>query len=200
MAGGEGRRMNYQDKGLTPFQHSHFVDIVLEVLQQQCHAVAINANRNIAQYQTRQVAVYPDQAPWLGHGPLSGVCSSVSYFPESVELIQVLPCDMPWINSEVINNLYQQLTQSTNSKTPIQAVFACTAEQDFPIVFQFRRTLLEHMQDFILTQPKFGVKHWLASVNALPVQFEDASWFVNINDHDTLQSLQSRHSIVRHLE
>lgn len=134
MAGGEGRRMNYQDKGLTPFQHSHFVDIVLAVLQQQCHAVAINANRNIAQYQTRQVAVYPDQAPWLGHGPLSGVCSSVSYFPESVELIQVLPCDMPWINSEVINNLYQHFLKGGIATGVHARVVICEAVQWFFII------------------------------------------------------------------
>ena len=181
LAGGLGQRMGCQNKGLVAFGQLNLIDPVLNVLKQHCDYVAISANQDVAQYQAKHVEVWADVAPWLGFGPLAGVCSCEAHFPEHVEYIQVVPCDSPFIDQQVIEKLSQQLQQSDTL-----AVYAQTATQIYPVIFQFKRTAIMHLKEYLHTSNKRSIRQWLQEVGAEAVNFPDDAVFINMNDLQTL--------------
>lgn len=182
LAGGQGRRMGYRNKGLIPFAQVDLIDPVLQVLQQQCAYVAISANQDIEQYQKKQLDVWPDTSPWLGLGPLAGVCSCEPYFPKHIEYIQVVPCDSPFISPHVIQALCLPL-QSTDTL----ATYAITSTQIYPVIFQFKRVAITHLKQYLTESNQHSIRQWLYSVNALAVHFSDDFEFINMNDMATLE-------------
>lgn len=182
LAGGLGSRMNYKNKGLVPFRDQHLIDSVIQVLKKQCDYVAISANQDIAQYEQKGLDVWLDDESCLGLGPLGGVYSSVRHFPQNIDTIQVVPCDSPFISERVIATLSQQLSfQSAN------AVYAQSASQIHPVIFQFKRQILTELKQYLATQSKHSIRQWLHDVGAVAIDFEDDSEFININDFQTLQ-------------
>ena len=182
LAGGEGRRMGYQNKGLLQFGEQKLIDPALQLLQHNCQYVAISANQDLACYQKFGVDVFTDIDPWIGCGPLAGVCSSVVKFPDTIDFIQVVPCDSPFLNRSVLEKLYQQLIDCQDA-----AVYAATASQQHPVMFQFRRSALAQLQDFLKQNQKHSIRMWLAQVEAKAVYFSDETLFANINDAASLQ-------------
>lgn len=187
LAGGEGRRMDYQNKGLVQFGTQALIDPVLQLLKQVCQYVAISANQDIERYEEFGVDVFKDIAPWIGCGPLGGVCSSLMQFPHELDFIQVVPCDSPFLNRSVIEQLHQQLSTSQDF-----AVYAATKSQQHPVIFQCRSEAWENLQLFLKQNKKHSIRHWLAQIQAKPVYFSDDALFVNMNDAASLkQHLQS---------
>lgn len=181
LAGGLGQRMGSKNKGLIPFGQTDLIDPVLQAAQQCCAYVAISANQDIEMYRQKQVDVWNDVAPWSGCGPLAGVCSSEQYFPESIEYIQVVPCDSPFISTQVIQALSKHLQNTANT-----AVYVQTATQIYPVIFQFKRSEISRLKQYLMASNKHSIRKWLDEVNAKPVEFEDDSLFVNMNDMSTL--------------
>lgn len=182
LAGGQGSRMGYRNKGLMTFDNAHLIDPAINVLKGQCEYVAISANQDIEAYQKKQFDVWKDIAPWLHCGPLGGVCSSVDHFPESIQYIQVLACDTPFIEQQIIEKLSKTIRETRHF-----AVYAKTSSQIHPTIFQFHRSALSHMKLFIQQQDKLGIRHWLTSIGAYAVEFKNDSSFININDEVTLK-------------
>jgi molybdenum cofactor guanylyltransferase len=181
LAGGLGSRMGYQNKGLIKFGNYHLIDPILNVLEQHCAYVAISANQDIEQYRHKNVEVWSDQLPWKGLGPLAGVRSSVPYFPEHIQYIQVVPCDSPFINAHVIQKLSEKL-QSNDAL----AVYAQTSSQIYPVIFQFKRAALNQLSEYLRASHKHSIRRWLNEIGAIAVNFEDDAFFINMNDMQTL--------------
>ncbi|MEB3752796.1 molybdenum cofactor guanylyltransferase [Acinetobacter sp. MD2(2019)] len=183
LAGGQGLRMGGQNKGLIPFRNGDLIDPMLALLKAECAYVAVSANQDIQRYQQKQVDVWFDVAPWKNCGPLGGVYSSCLQFPAEVDLIQVLPCDSPFISKQVLQTLFNALTSKH-----LNAVYAKTSTQIYPVIFLFKRDLLPHLNHFLSTEKKHSIRRWLSQVHAEAVLFEDESYFVNMNDIKTLES------------
>ena len=181
LAGGLGSRMGYQNKGLIKFGKYHLIDPVLNILKQHCAYVAISANQDIEQYSNKNVDVWADQIPWKGLGPLAGVNSSVPFFPENIQYIQVVPCDSPFINSNVIQKLFEKLKTSD-----ALAVYAQTSSQIYPVIFQFKRAALIQLSEYLMASNKHSIRRWLSEIGAIAVNFEDDDIFINMNDMQTL--------------
>jgi molybdenum cofactor guanylyltransferase len=181
LAGGLGSRMGYQNKGLIKFGKYHLIDPVLSILKQHCAYVAISANQDVEQYSNKNVDVWVDQIPWKGLGPLAGVNSSVPYFPENIQYIQVVPCDSPFINSNVIQKLFEKLKASD-----VLAVYAQTSSQIYPVIFQFKRAALIQLSEYLMASNKHSIRRWLSEIGAIAVNFEDDDIFINMNDMQTL--------------
>ncbi len=183
LSGGEGRRMGYQNKGLMPLGNNiDLIDPVLRLLREQCQYVAISANQDIAVYQQKKLDVWTDVKPWVNCGPLGGVYSSVLQFPPEIDVIQVVPCDSPFIDQHVIQRLSAQRIQQNHL-----AVYAATKSQIYPVIFQFKREAMSHLQHYLQTELKHSIRKWLAQIHAEAVMFDDDSPFTNINDVTTLQ-------------
>ena len=185
LAGGQGSRMGYVNKGLQPWFTGRLIHPALQVLQQECAYVAISANHDVPLYQTMGVEVWPDALQWVGCGPLAGVISSVAQFPKYIETIQILPCDVPLLSTRVVKRLNEVLQGSI-----APAVYAQTRSQTHPVICQLRRDALVNLAAFLQQAGKHSIRRWLLQMGAEAVWFEDESEFANVNDVATLKVLQ----------
>ena len=185
LAGGQGSRMGYVNKGLQPWCTGRLIHPALQVLQQECAYVAISANHDVPLYQTMGVEVWPDALQWVGCGPLAGVISSVAQFPKYIETIQILPCDVPLLSTRVVKRLNEVLQGSI-----APAVYAQTRSQTHPVICQLRRDALVNLAAFLQQAGKHSIRRWLLQMGAEAVWFEDESEFANVNDVATLKVLQ----------
>ena len=185
LAGGQGSRMGYVNKGLQPWFTGRLIHPALHVLQQECAHVAISANQDVPHYQAMGVEVWPDAPQWVGCGPLAGVISSVAQFPKHIETIQIVPCDAPLLSTRVVKRLNEVLQDST-----APAVYAQTRSQTHPVICQLRRETLVNLAAFLQQTGKHSIRRWLMQLGAEAVRFEDESEFANVNDVATLKVLQ----------
>eukprot|EP01136_Pigoraptor_vietnamica_P006063 Opistho-1_new@38552 len=106
LAGGRGSRMGGVDKGL---QKHHGVPLALHAmlrLAPQVGEIMINANRNLAAYESMGVPVWPDSLPDYA-GPLAGVLTGLEHC-ETPYLVTV-PCDSPLFPEDLVARLAQAL-------------------------------------------------------------------------------------------
>jgi len=98
LAGGKSSRMG-ADKGLMDFHGRKLIEYPLSLLRLYTEALIISANNT--DYGQFGVQVIPDKVS--ESGPLSGVAEALKY--SSTEWNIVLPCDMPFINQDLIDIL-----------------------------------------------------------------------------------------------
>jgi molybdenum cofactor guanylyltransferase len=102
LAGGRGSRMGGADKGLQNFNGMPLALHTFLRLQPQVGTVMINANRNIAAYESFGVPVWPDVLPDHA-GPLAGFLTGLERC-ETPWLVTV-PCDTPLFPSDLVVRL-----------------------------------------------------------------------------------------------
>lgn len=104
LAGGEGRRMGGQDKGLVMWHGKPLVAWMATLVRPWVSRIIISCNRHQDQYRLYADEVIRDDAD-LYTGPLAGIAKAATYVTTSWCLI--LPCDMPRLTAEVIRMLIQ---------------------------------------------------------------------------------------------
>jgi len=92
LAGGAGRRMGGQDKGLIPFRGRPMVAWVIDALVPQVDEILIVANRNLEAYARFSHRVVRDQRPDFP-GPLAGFEAALSHATHPT--ILTCPTDAP---------------------------------------------------------------------------------------------------------
>ena len=106
LAGGRGSRMGGVDKGLQNHLGLPMALHALMRLQAQVGHAMINANRNLAAYESMGVPVWPDALP--DHpGPLAGFLSALEHC-ETPYLVTV-PCDTPHFPLDLVQRLADAL-------------------------------------------------------------------------------------------
>jgi len=106
LAGGRGSRMGGVDKGLQNFNGTPLAMNALLRLGVQVGEVMINANRNLAAYESFGAPVWPDnQADYAG--PLAGVLAGLERC-ETPYLLTV-PCDSPLFPLDLAGRLAEAL-------------------------------------------------------------------------------------------
>lgn len=93
LAGGQGRRMGGEDKGLMVLNGRPLVEYLLDSLRPQSSTLLINANRNHHRYQRYGFPVIEDQ---VGNyqGPLAGFSTALQH--ADTDWIMTVPCDGRW--------------------------------------------------------------------------------------------------------
>ena len=115
LAGGRGSRMGGVDKGLQSY---HGVPLALHALLRlapQVGSAMINANRNLAAYESFGVPVWPDALPDFA-GPLAGFLAGLEHC-ETPYLV-TLPCDSPLFPEDLVARLAQALEGPDSVVTP----------------------------------------------------------------------------------
>ena len=97
LAGGMGRRMGGQDKGLVEFQGKSLIRHVVDAIRLQSSQILINANRNIEQYRAMGYPVVEDSLSGF-QGPLAGFLAALQTI--STSYLLTLPCDGPFVHPE----------------------------------------------------------------------------------------------------
>ena len=102
LAGGEGRRVGGEDKGLLTYRGLPLIDHALARLGPQVMRLMISANRSHADYGRRGAAVLEDRFP--GYlGPMAGIATGLSCC--DTDWMQVVPCDGPHFPTDLVARL-----------------------------------------------------------------------------------------------
>jgi molybdopterin-guanine dinucleotide biosynthesis protein A len=102
LAGGRGSRMGGVDKGLQNFNGMPLALATLLRLQPQVGEAMINANRNIAAYESFGVPVWPDVIPDYA-GPLAGFLTALERC--ETPWLATVPCDTPLFPPDLVARL-----------------------------------------------------------------------------------------------
>jgi molybdopterin-guanine dinucleotide biosynthesis protein A len=103
LAGGRGRRMQEQDKGLLEHAGKPLVEHVIDAIRPQVGRLIINANRNLDSYRQYGYDVIEDR-PGGYLGPLAGLSSALQQI--DTDLILMVPCDMPRLPADLVSRLW----------------------------------------------------------------------------------------------
>jgi molybdopterin-guanine dinucleotide biosynthesis protein A len=187
LAGGEGRRMGGQDKGLLLLNGQPLVAHVLQRLVPQVGPVLISANRSLPAYQALGWPVRCDLAAMQGMGPLAGLASVAQTLPGEIDAIQLVPCDTPRIPPDLVARLSACLENTPDCL----ACYPYTPRGPEPGMLQVRLAALASLEGY-LQQGGRSLRGWLSGLAARTVDFEQAEDFVNTNDPASLAALEQQ--------
>ena len=181
LAGGQGRRMGGQDKGLIDFNGKPLIQHLIHQLQQQSVAIVINANRNQDQYQQYGYPVFADELDDF-QGPLAGFASAMAAV--NTRYILTLPCDGPFLASD-----YVQQFMNSHNQTQAPICVADDGERLQPVHALIDVNLLPGLVDFLKSGDR-KIDRWYAMHQFTQTDFMDcASMFRNINTPEDQQKL-----------
>jgi len=186
VCGGRGSRMGGVDKGLQNFNDMPLALHALMRLSPQVGPVLINANRNLAAYESFGVPVWPDPMADF-QGPLAGWLAGIERC-ETPYLV-VVPCDSPHFPTDLVQRLAEALIRED-----ADIAMAATVEegrvQPQPVFCLLKASLLESLLQY-LNAGERKIDRWTALHRCATVAFEDAQAFANANTLEELQRLQN---------
>jgi len=194
LAGGRGARMGGIDKGLQNFRGLPLALQTLMRLQLQTlppQEVMINANRNLAAYESLGAAVWPDTLDGFA-GPLAGFLTGLERC--ETPLLLTVPCDTPLFPLDLLERLQQALHSEQ-----ADLAMAAAREEDGQVRPQPVFCLLKvELLDSLVAFTRDGgrkIDAWTGQHRCAIVPFdrpEDApEAFFNANTHEELQKLES---------
>lgn len=186
LAGGRGSRMGGVDKGLQNHQGMPLAMNALLRLSPQVGAVLINANRNLAAYESMGVPVWPDTLADYA-GPLAGFMTGLEHC-ETPYLVTV-PCDSPLFPLDLVPRLAQALEEADAEIAMAATPAPDGGQQVQPVFCLMRAEVLEGLVRFTQSGQR-KIDKWTAQHRCVTVLFEDEQAFANANTPEELQQLQ----------
>jgi molybdopterin-guanine dinucleotide biosynthesis protein A len=193
LAGGRGSRMGGADKGMQNFNGVPLALHILMRLSPQVGEIMINANRNLAAYESFGVPVWPDSTG-LGEyaGPLAGFLTGLERC-ETPYLLTV-PCDTPLFPLDLVARMADAM-----AREDAEIAVAAAREEDGQLrpqpVFCLMPTRL--LESLLLFTQGGGRKidAWTAQHKTVVVPFDrpgdDARGFFNANTLAELHQLEA---------
>lgn len=184
LAGGAGRRMGGEDKGLLKLKDKPLAEWVLARIQPQVDEVLISANRNLETYLTFGFSVLPDKTEGYA-GPLAGIARGL--LDAKHDLILSVPCDTPFLPDDLVARLYAALNAGHyDLAVPVIAGAGQHA------ICLMRRQVGANLAAY-LAQGGRKVQEWQAGLKCAHADFSDAApFFVNLNQPEQLAALEGR--------
>ncbi len=186
VCGGRGSRMGGVDKGLQNFNDMPLALHALLRLSPQVGPVLINANRNLAAYESFGVPVWPDPMADF-QGPLAGWLAGIERC-ETAYLV-VVPCDSPHFPTDLVPRLAESLIRE-DADIAMAATTEKGCVQPQPVFCLLKASLLESLLQY-LNAGERKIDRWTALHRCTTVVFEDAQAFANANTLEELQRLQN---------
>ena len=188
LAGGRGSRMGGVDKGLQSYLGVPLALHALLRLAPQVGGMMINANRNLAAYESMGVPVWPDAL--ADHpGPLAGFLAGLESCP--TPFLATVPCDSPRFPEDLVARLAARL-EAEDAELAMAATHEDGELRLQPVFCLMRATVLESLVVFT-TSGRRKIDAWTATLQTATVVFDDAGAFANANTLSELQQLQKRH-------
>lgn len=188
LAGGRASRMGGIDKGLVLLQQKPLIEHVLTRLIPQADEIIINANREIAQYQTLGYPILKDAQIELESfndfaGPLAGVYLGLKHAQH--DYLLTVPCDSPFLPL----NLAQCLKTALIENNVDIAVAKCDGNT-YPVFCLCKKSTYTSLNDYLL-QGGRKMSTWQKNLKYIEVDFNhDADAFVNLNTIEDLSALE----------
>ncbi|MFN5348652.1 MAG: molybdenum cofactor guanylyltransferase MobA [Polaromonas sp.] len=194
LAGGRGSRMGGVDKGLQNFNGVPLALHTLLRLSPQVGDVMINANRNLAAYESFGVPVWPD-ATQMGDfaGPLAGFMTGLEQC-ETPYLLTV-PCDTPLFPPDLVARLADAIVDSGADFAVASALEEDGQTRAQPVFCLMGTHMLESLHRFTQDGGR-KIDAWTAQHKVAHVPFnlpgDDVQAFFNANTLAELHQLESR--------
>jgi molybdopterin-guanine dinucleotide biosynthesis protein A len=196
LAGGRGSRMGGVDKGLQNFNGIPLALNTLMRLQMQVGQVMVNANRNLAAYESFGAQVWPDVLDDYA-GPLAGFLTGLERCETT--FLATAPCDSPLFPTDLVARLAHALEEQD-----ADLAMACAPETDEhghtelrtqPVFCLLRVDLLDSLVAFTQAGGR-KIDAWTAQHKVALVNFDqpgdDPRAFANANTLQELQALENR--------
>ena len=194
LAGGRGSRMGGVDKGLQNFRGLPLALQTLMRLQLQSlppQEVLINANRNLAAYESLGVPVWPDSIDGFA-GPLAGFLTGLEHC--ETPLLLTVPCDSPLLPLDLVERLYKALHEQDADLAMAAAPEADGTVRPQPVFCLLKTELLESLVKFTQSGGR-KIDAWTGQHRCAIVPFDQsgdsANAFANANTLAELQQLES---------
>ena len=193
LAGGRGSRMGGADKGLQNFNGVPLALHTLLRLSPQVGDVMINANRNLAAYESFGVPVWPDSTS-MGEfaGPLAGFMTGLERC-ETPYLLTV-PCDTPLFPHDLVARLADALEAQSADFAVASAPEEDGQTRPQPVFCLMGASVLESLHEFTKSGGR-KIDAWTAQHKVAHVSFnlpgDDAKAFFNANTLAELHLLES---------
>lgn len=198
LAGGEGRRVQGQDKGLLPCRGRALEAWVLGHLAPQVRALGVVANRNLAEHGALlataceahsnapplSLGVIPDDPTWPPlSGPLVGMLTALAHSPGDWVLIS--PCDTPALPPDLVQRLAKAaLAEEADVAVPCTTDASGAQRHHWVCVLLHKR--VEHTIRSAFLGGERKVRLAIAQCKWTSVSFPDSASFHNINSLETL--------------
>lgn len=182
LAGGRGRRMGGQDKGLVTYRNAELVKHVIDAISAQTQHIIINANRNLELYQRFGYPVVEDTLSGY-QGPLSGFLAAMCYV--DTDYILTLPCDGPIVTADYLSSMAAALNESN-----ADLVVASDGDRMQPVYALMPVFLRQDLEQFLAAGER-KIDRWYARHEVIQLEFPaEQGLFTNIN---TLEELEINH-------
>lgn len=194
LAGGRGSRMGGSDKGLQNF---HGLPLALQTLMRlqlqswPLQEVLINANRNLAAYESLGVPVWPDSIDGFA-GPLAGFQTGLERC--ETPLMLTVPCDTPLFPLDLVERLATAMTEQDADLAMAAAPEADGTVRTQPVFCLLKTELLESLVKFTQGGGR-KIDAWTAQHRCAIVPFDlpgdNPQAFANANTLAELQQLEA---------
>ena len=194
LAGGRGSRMGGSDKGLQNF---HGLPLALQTLMRlqlqslPLQEVLINANRNLAAYESLGVPVWPDSIDGFA-GPLAGFQTGLERC--ETPLMLTVPCDTPLFPLDLVERLYEAMDAQDADLAMAAAPEADGTVRPQPVFCLLKIDLLESLVKFTQGGGR-KIDAWTAQHRCAIVPFDlpgdSPQAFANANTLAELQQLEA---------
>lgn len=185
LAGGRGSRMGTVDKGLQPFRGAPMALHVMLRLSPQVGDLMLNANQNLAPYESFGVPVWPDEFGTFA-GPLAGLQTGLNHC--TTRYLVTAPCDTPFLPTDLVARLSSALN-AADAEVAVAVTGAGQARQPHPVFCLLKTTLLPQLTGYLQNGGR-KVDGWYANLKIAEVQFEDETAFRNINTLEELRQYE----------
>jgi molybdopterin-guanine dinucleotide biosynthesis protein A len=185
LAGGRGSRMGGVDKGLQVYRGMPLAMHALLRLGPQVGELMVNANRNLAAYESLGAPVWPDALPDYP-GPLAGFLAGLERC--TTTFLATVPCDSPHFPDDLVARLAAGL-ESHDADLAMAATVEGGELRLQPVFCLMHISVTESLVRFT-TSGKRKIDAWTATLRTATVAFDDARAFANANTLDELQRLQ----------
>jgi molybdopterin-guanine dinucleotide biosynthesis protein A len=192
LAGGRGSRMGGVDKGLQNFRGMPLALHTMMRLAPQVGTVMVNANRNLAAYESFGVEVWPDVISDYA-GPLAGFLTGLERC--ETEYLVTVPCDTPLFPDDLVQRLAEAM-----EREGADIAMAAAREEDGnvraqPVFSLMRRELMESLVRFT-QQGGRKIDAWTGQHKTVLVPFDrdgdEPAAFFNANTLDELHRLEQQ--------
>lgn len=195
LAGGQGSRMNHQDKPLLELGGRPLIAHIIDSAHSQVDRLLINVNRNTEEYRCFGLPVLGDGCEGYV-GPLAGVLAAMKWCEQQDQrsgLIACFPGDVPWFPLDHVERLATALL-SSHSET----AWLCTNGQMQPL-FSLWSTHLRSSLETALQRNVYSPMQFILSTRHVMLEIDNGpeEHFLNINCPEDLAN--ARRLATRHL-
>ncbi len=180
LAGGEGKRMDGEDKGLVFYNNKPLIKLVIEKTEPQINNIVISANRNIDRYKKFGYPVINDLVSNqednknIYQGPLAGIAAALPFC--TTEWVFIIACDMPLIS----NNIVSQLTGEIKNNTETKNIVIAEINKSLQLAMLLNTNLLFSIESS-LKNNQLKLMQWVKSNPVEVIKFTNENEFKNFN-------------------